>query len=65
MEPKAMFYLTEGEEKKARDWIKKHDKTHIPSGSYSWCFSQNGIGVACVVKCMCGDEINVTDYDLW
>jgi hypothetical protein len=72
-----MFSLTKDELEKAKDWMQAHDKEkHIPSGktfresgaiggAFTYCFTPTSIGVACSVKCSCGEEIDVTDYDLW
>jgi hypothetical protein len=72
-----MFYLTQGELDKGNAWTRAHDKEkHIPrgkkrrdvgaiGGAYTWCFTPTGIGVACTVKCACGDKIDITNYDLW
>jgi hypothetical protein len=65
-----MFYLTQGEKDKGDRWIAAHDedKRH-PGGAigglYTWYFTPTSIGVACTVQCMCGEKIDVTNYDLW
>jgi hypothetical protein len=74
---KPAFYLSTEELKKANEWMESHDKEkHIPKGktfrysgaiggAYTWCFTSTSIGTVTKLKCSCGDEIDLTDYDLW
>jgi len=55
-----------------RTWQQEHDKKHIPagkthrySGAYTWETTHNLLDEIVVVRCSCGEAINVTDYDSW
>lgn len=62
----------------AREWMKKHDiERHVAEdensrysgaigGAYTWCFTGTSIGQVVTVKCSCGEELDISDYDnLW
>ena len=36
-----------------------------PTSAYTISFKTTGIGDGVHIKCLCGAEIDVTDYDLW
>ena len=71
------FPVTNKQAAQAHACIEKHDKEkHIPKGKtfrysgaiggvYTWEFTSTTIGMGVGVKCSCGEEINVTDYDSW
>jgi len=48
------------------NWIAEHKETckyrHI---SLTYKFTNTGIGVATIVECRCGEEVNITDYEIW
>lgn len=55
-------------------WKALHDATHIPEGrktrpigaiggAYTWEFTPTSLGTVTVVRCACGEGIDVTDYD--
>ena len=67
-----MFALSEDEHKKYREWNLEHIKTcplfgndGAIGGRLTFCFTPTGLGNITVVKCCCGEEINLTDFDLW
>lgn len=45
-------------------WIKEH-KCKYRHISLTYKFTNTGIGVATVVECRCGEEVNITDYEMW
>ena len=64
------FDLLGGELKKYHRWKAKHDKTCPDKGAaiggrITFSFTPTGIGTVVVVKCACGEEKNVTDFDRW
>jgi len=62
-----------------RAWETEHDKTcryyddgtspECPSGAIggrlTYRFTPTGLGHIIVVKCLCGGEVNVTDFNSW
>lgn len=63
------FKLCDSEEKKAFEFEEKHKtcrKLTTIGGGVEYKFIPNAIGTAIFVKCpFCGEEENITDYDLW
>jgi hypothetical protein len=74
-----IFTLNGTELIKFRAWEAGHDKTctfrddgkppACPSGAIggrlTYSFTPTGLGHITVVKCLCGAEVNVTDFDNW
>lgn len=58
-------------------WMKEHDQAkHLRpgrktryagaiGGAYTYRFTPTSLGTVVKVKCDCGEEIDVTDYDNW
>lgn len=57
-------------------WRDEHDKKHIDptrgfrysgaiGGAYTWETTGTSIGQVTVVRCSCGEAIDVSDYDSW
>lgn len=71
------FRMSPEQREKVDAWIASHDaEKHVEpgqkyryagaiGGAYAYCFTPNSIGVVVVVRCACGDKIDVSDYDLW
>ena len=75
------FVISPYEQKTANDWMKEHKKTcrfYVDSdgnkiknsggaigGLSTYKFTPTGIGVAIIAECACGEETNITDYDMW
>lgn len=66
------FELDEVEHIKYREWRREHDKTcknkygvGAIGGRTTFCFTPTGLGNIVVVKCACGEEINLTDVSDW
>ena len=74
------FELTEKEYQKYLEWADTHEcKFRIKKewmskslryvgaigGADTFCFTPTGLGTAVKVKCACGAEINLTNYDEW
>jgi len=65
------FTITAKESETASDWIKNHkcaQRGHYPGpigGTISFCFTETTIGTIVVVKCGCGQELNLTDFSNW
>ena len=69
-----MFEITTEENKQISDWLKEHNKTceftnpenqGAIGGRLTYCFTPTGLGLVTKVKCACGGEKNVTNYDDW
>lgn len=70
----SIFYITQDEYKKFSDWKKEHNKKCKFSdsmsggaigGRFTYIFTPTGVGTATTVKCACGEECDLTDYDMW
>ena len=68
------FLMSDDEEKAAKEWFDLHLKTKhkgkapytgAAGGGLSYEFTPTGIGTCIVVRCMCGAEENVTDFEGW
>ena len=72
-----MFDVSKEQRELVKKWQEDHDKAkHIKpgeihryagaiGGTYTWCFTPTSIGMATNVKCSCGEEIDITNYDEW
>jgi len=68
------FTLDEDKLKKIGEWLNEHDKTckfasrlsqGACGGRLSYMFTPTDIGVVTKVKCACGEEKDLTDYENW
>ena len=68
------FEFDETELRKYKKWKEEHDKTcpckdpmkqGAIGGRLTYQFTPSGVGVATVVKCACGEKIDLTDYESW
>ena len=76
---KLMFVLEGTELAKFRAWEAEHNKTcryyddgtspECPSGAiggqFTFKFTPTGLGYIITIKCLCGKDVNVTDFDNW
>ena len=50
-------------------YLKWKDHCDIDSGAiggrHSFKFTPNGLGVIVVIECLCGERINLTEFDKW
>ena len=69
-----MFELNEKDIKEFNEWKKEHDKTcelakpgatGAIGGGLTYCFTPTGLGVITVIKCGCGEELNLTHSEDW
>lgn len=74
-----MFIVDEKEAAKMAAWLDEHNKTcpfyddgtspSSPSGAIggrlTYCFTPTGLGVITILRCACGQEVNVTDFENW
>ena len=63
-------YLNKDELEAFHIWNNSHkcwatEDSGTTGGRLTYCFIPTGIGVVKVIKCACGEEINVTDYESW
>ena len=64
------FELDEDEAVRATEFMDAHETKHgeclaAIGGRYSFTFTPTGVGTCVHIKCSCGEEKDVTDYDLW
>lgn len=65
------FEVTEKQYKKYEKWrkakTKKEGELYVGAigGAYTFCFTATGIGEIVTVKAADGDELDLTDYNLW
>ena len=60
------FEIAKNELEKLSEW--KHDckiYTGAISGRITYCFTNTSLGQIIKVKCACGEEIDLTDYNDW
>lgn len=69
------YPVTNKQAEQARIWQDAHDQeNHIQpgkkhrysgaiGGAYTWQFTGTSLGVITSLRCSCGDEINLTDWD--
>ena len=74
---KMAFGLYKEQSEAIHKWMKVHDaERHIPAGqnhrysgaiggAYTYEFTATSLGVCVHVRCSCGEEIDVSDYDCW
>lgn len=69
-----MFELYDDEKEKLREWLKEHDKKCVLAvpmnqgaigGRLTYCFTPTGLGAIVKVKCGCGSEVTLTNFDDW
>lgn len=63
-----MFDLNEVEKSRAEEFKKIHKKCYRPTaigGQFSYIFTPTSVGTAVSIKCICGEQENITDYDIW
>ncbi len=70
------FKLSDTEYATYNNWMEVHNQTckyHSNSGKISsaiggritFCFTPNSLGMCTVIKCACGEEIDLTDVSGW
>jgi hypothetical protein len=64
------FSIADTELEKAEKFIDAHEAKHgrcraAAGGRYAYEFTPTGIGTCVVIKCACGVNENVTDFDNW
>jgi hypothetical protein len=42
-----------------------HIRYFTPTSAYTIFFKPTGVGDGVHVKCLCGAEVDITDYELW
>lgn len=64
------FNITRKQLKKLNIWLKKHVKKckylkKNKKAFLTYCFQPNGIGESVVIRCDCGEELDLTDVTEW
>ncbi len=63
-----MFSLDKAQAAKMTEWANKHKKVYTGAigGRYTYSFTPTSIGLVVKVKdAITGEEIDLTDYDMW
>jgi len=74
-----LFGLRSSEVEKLVEWAEAHDPTckfhddgtlvFPPGGAIggriTYAFTPTSLGVVTIVKCACGEKLDLTDYDCW
>jgi len=65
-----MPLLSEDDKVKTNEWDENHncklkDQSVAIGGRLTYCYTPTGLGVITVVKCACGEKIDLTEYSLW
>lgn len=73
-EPAYSFAVNKRQHRKAVEWSVEHDKTckfadpmsrGAIGGRTVWTFCHTSLGTVIRMKCECGGEIDVSDYEEW
>jgi len=67
------FGFTPDEVERIHTWQRSHQNEKHPNprkmgaigGSYTFSFTPTTLGCVSKVKCHCGDELDLTDYEDW
>ncbi len=61
------FELTESQEKKLSEWwhLKEQCTVSTMGGRLSYVFTPVGIGMCVTVKCICGEQLDLTEWKYW
>jgi hypothetical protein len=73
------FYINEDQAVKLLEWEIDHNKecsfyddgtspapkSGAIGGRFSYTFTQTSLGLITTVTCLCGEKIDLTDYDRW
>lgn len=68
------FEMTDIEAREASNWIKEHNKTCVLikenihaaiGGAITYTFTPTSLGMACGVRCACGESHECTDVSDW
>ena len=65
-----MFELDKKQSEDFEIWNNKHqcklkENCGAIGGRLTFSFTPNGLGVITVVKCACGEKIDLSDYENW
>jgi len=69
-----MFEIDENDTVKILKWANEHnencpfedpDKVGAIGGRFTYCFTPTSLGCIVVIKCACGEELNLTNIDDW
>jgi len=64
------YEVTEPQYIQYLNWNKNHMCSFVLDsgtcgGRLTWCFTPTSLGLCVVVKCACGEELNLTDVEDW
>ena len=65
------FTVPDDEATKYQKWREEHNEvcpqTEVGAigGKFTWLFTPTGLGCILRLKCACGEEIDLTDYENW
>ncbi len=60
------FELTKAQTQQYNDWVNHCDTpAGTIGGRISFVFTPTGLGTCIEIQCICGEKLNVTEYDSW
>jgi hypothetical protein len=64
------FVVPDEEADESRKWKQEHNKVcHEDAGAiggkYTWSFTPTGLGCGLILKCMCGEKLDLTHSEDW
>ena len=66
LKERSMYCLSEKQKQQVDKFNKEHYMKHPCKYTSSYILTSTGIGTVVTIKCnKCGEELDVTDYDLW
>ena len=79
MTAEKVFTISGKEVENFEDWLEEHDKScrfaesKMPKNGipplgwarFTYMFSPTSMGFTIKVKCQCGEEVDITDFDSW
>lgn len=62
-----LFWVEKYESEQMCKFASKHSHCHRGAigGAITYCFTPTSLGVIMTVKCTCGKELDITDYEGW
>jgi len=64
------FVVSDKDTEKSKKWQEQHKKicnidVGAIGGRFSWSFTQTGLGCITILKCACGKEFDLTEFENW
>lgn len=69
--PRFRFEIGPEQERKASAWLDEHREVHAGEdggaigGRYTWEFTPTSLGEVVRLRCCCGAEVDLSEYENW